>query len=86
MLAEPFADFTFSPAGAAVYHGATLSDPSSLLKGAGRVHRHIELRTAEQLQRPEVKKLLEACRSEWRRRMEEKRSKLRNGTSVVVEH
>jgi hypothetical protein len=33
-------------------HGATLLDPSSLLKGAGKVHRHIEFRTLEQLRRP----------------------------------
>jgi hypothetical protein len=65
-------------------HGATLSDPSSLMKGAGKVHRHIELRTPEQLQRPEVKHLLEACLREWRRRMEaEQKSKSRNGTSVL---
>jgi hypothetical protein len=63
-------------------HGATLSDPTSLLKGAGKVHRHIELRTPEQLQRPEVKHLLQACLTEWRRRMEAKQSKPRNGTSI----
>ena len=63
-------------------HGATLSDPTSLLKGTGKVHRYIELRTPEQLQRSEVKHLLEACLSEWRRRMEANQSKSRNGTSV----
>ena len=62
--------------------GAGLSDPTSLLKGAGKVHRHIELRTPEQLQRPEVKHLLQACLTEWRRRMEAKQSKPRNGTSI----
>jgi Domain of unknown function (DU1801) len=62
--------------------GANLSDPSSLLKGAGKVHRYIELRNPEQLHRPEVKQLLEACLTEWRRRMEAKQDKSRKGSSI----
>jgi hypothetical protein len=64
-------------------HGAALSDPSSLLKGAGKVHRHIEFRTLEQLRRPEVKHLLDACLGEWRRRMETKQNKSRKGAGAL---
>jgi hypothetical protein len=61
--------------------GASLSDPSSLLKGAGKVHRYIEPRKLEQLHQPEVKRLIDVCLSEWHRRMETKHGKSRNYSS-----
>jgi len=35
-------------------HGATLPDPTRLLEGAGKVHRHVKIRTADDLRRPEL--------------------------------
>ena len=42
-------------------NGATLPDPAGLLAGAGKVHRHVQLRTAEDLARPELRALLTAA-------------------------
>jgi hypothetical protein len=46
--------------------GATLADPRGLLAGSGKVHRHVQLRTVEDLQQAGVKQLVlgasEACR------------------------
>ncbi|OLF04668.1 hypothetical protein BLA60_39865 [Actinophytocola xinjiangensis] len=39
-------------------HGARLADPGGLLEGAGRVHRHVKLRTVADLDRPELRQLL----------------------------
>ncbi|PKN98528.1 MAG: hypothetical protein CVU42_08060 [Chloroflexi bacterium HGW-Chloroflexi-4] len=45
--------FTLMPAKGHVtfgfYNGGSLSDPHHLLEGTGKVHRHIKLRTVEQL-------------------------------------
>ena len=41
-----------------VSHGAGLPDPAGLLEGAGRVHRHVKIRTADDLTRPELRTLL----------------------------
>jgi hypothetical protein len=61
-------------------HGASLPDPAALLRGAGKVHRHIDVRTQEQLRRAEVKQLLDAALSAWRRRTKEATAnKLRKG-------
>lgn len=56
-------------------HGATLPDPCLLLRGSGKIHRYIEIRTPEQLERPEVRQLLEVGLREWRRRREAKQDK-----------
>jgi hypothetical protein len=48
--------------------GASLPDPASLLQGAGKVHRYVDIRTQEQLRRPEVLQLLEMGLSAWRER------------------
>ena len=42
-------------------NGATLPDPAGLLEGAGKVHRHVKLRTPEDLARPELRALLTAA-------------------------
>jgi len=42
-----------------VKNGAALSDPEHLLRGAGKVVRHIVLESAETLDRPAVKALME---------------------------
>ena len=51
-----------------VYDGATLDDPGGLLRGRGTRHRHLALASAEDLQRPELRELLE--RAAGRRRKE----------------
>jgi hypothetical protein len=48
--------------------GASLPDPAALLKGAGKVHRYIEVPTRDQLLRNEVRQLIEAALGSWRRR------------------
>lgn len=48
--------------------GATLPDPSGLLEGAGKVHRHIAFKTAQDLQQPGVKALVAAAYRTWRER------------------
>ena len=39
--------------------GASLDDPANVLKGSGRVVRHVVLRSAEDLARPEIRALME---------------------------
>lgn len=41
-----------------ISHAATLPDPAGLLEGAGRVHRHVKLRTKADLTRPELRQLM----------------------------
>ncbi len=41
--------------------GAGLPDPAGLLEGTGKVHRHVKLRTADDLARPELRALLAAA-------------------------
>jgi|SRR5450432_3413202 hypothetical protein len=56
--------------------GACLPDPTLLLHGAGKVHRHIDIRAREQLRPAEVKQLVQAALSAYRRRSKEsKRTK-----------
>lgn len=44
--------------------GASLPDPAGLLRGTGKNSRHLKLRTPADLERPEVRAILEAA---WRR-------------------
>lgn len=41
--------------------GASLPDPSGLMQGAGKVHRHIKIRTAAELADPALLALLKAA-------------------------
>jgi len=41
-------------------HGASLPDPAGLLTGAGKVHRHIKLRTVADVEAPELADLIAA--------------------------
>lgn len=43
-------------------HGATLDDPSGILKGAGKQIRHISIKTPEDLARPEVRSYVRRAR------------------------
>ena len=39
--------------------GSELPDPEGLLKGAGKVHKHVAINSAEDIDRPAVKNLIE---------------------------
>ena len=41
--------------------GAGLPDPAGLMEGAGKVHRHVKIRTAADLDRPELTDLVSAA-------------------------
>jgi hypothetical protein len=51
-----------------IFRGAELPDPSGLLQGAGKVHRHVQLKRVADLERPELKRLLETALAAWRSR------------------
>lgn len=38
--------------------GATMPDPSGLLEGSGKVHRHVKLRSVADIDRPELRALM----------------------------
>jgi len=40
--------------------GADLPDPAGLLEGSGRVHRHVKIRQAADLERPELRDVMKA--------------------------
>jgi hypothetical protein len=46
-----------------VYGGATLADPAGLMEGTGKVHRHVKIRRAGDLERPELPALMVAALS-----------------------
>lgn len=54
--------FTVSPHRAhltlGIDHGADLPDPAGLLEGSGKVHRHVKIRTADDLDRPALHELM----------------------------
>jgi hypothetical protein len=41
--------------------GASLPDPARLLEGTGKVHRHVKIREAAELDRPELRALMQAA-------------------------
>ena len=45
------------------YYGAELPDPQGLLKGTGKLLRHIKIREAKDIQSPALRRLLVAARS-----------------------
>lgn len=47
-----------------VGHGAELPNPKGLLRGSGKVHRHVVLQSLADLEQPGLKPLIKAC---WRR-------------------
>jgi Domain of unknown function (DU1801) len=49
-----------------IAHGAGLQDPSGLMEGAGKVHRHLKLRQLQDLDRPELHQLLAAAMAQGR--------------------
>lgn len=49
--------------------GASFPDPHNLLRGAGKVHRHVPLKAAEDLQQPGVKELVIAAGAACKERL-----------------
>jgi hypothetical protein len=41
-----------------ISHGVGLPDPAGLMEGSGKVHRHVKIRSAADLARPELRDLL----------------------------
>ncbi len=46
------------------YRGSSLPDPDGLLEGTGAAMRHIEVRTAEDADRPSIRRMVEAALDE----------------------
>ncbi len=51
-----------------IIRGSELPDPTHLMAGAGKVHRHVQLRSAGDLEKPGLEQLLKAAVSAWRSR------------------
>jgi hypothetical protein len=49
-------------------HGSTLADPRRLLRGEGKVHRHVPLETPSDLRQPGLKALVRAAHAACRKR------------------
>ena len=52
------------------YYGVSLPDPNELLKGTGKRLRHIKMYSISQVERPEVRRLLEAAVWERKKALE----------------
>lgn len=44
-----------------IARGAVLPDPAGLMEGKGKVHRHVKIRETADLERPELRDLLESA-------------------------
>ena len=51
-----------------IVRGAELPDPRGLLQGAGKVHRHVPLKSPADLKRPGLKPLLASALAAWKKR------------------
>ncbi|HKI17135.1 MAG TPA: DUF1801 domain-containing protein [Isosphaeraceae bacterium] len=51
-----------------IARGSELPDPTHLLQGSGKVHRHVQLRTVADVSNPALMHLLEAALAAWRQR------------------
>jgi hypothetical protein len=51
-----------------IVRGSELSDPKQLMRGSGKVHRHVQLQTIADLKQPGLKSLLKAAFTAWRQR------------------
>lgn len=51
-----------------VAFGAGLPDPKRLMTGAGKVHRHVQLSSVDDLEQPGLKQLLKVALAAWRKR------------------
>ena len=53
-----------------ISHGSELPDPKQLMQGSGKVHRHVQLRTKNDLKQLGLKPLLKAALAAWKKRNE----------------
>lgn len=53
-----------------IFRGSELPDPKGLMAGEGKVHRHVQLRSAADANKPGLSQLLEAALAAWQRRAE----------------
>jgi hypothetical protein len=51
-----------------IVRGAELADPKHLMAGTGKVHRHVQLRSPDDIKRPGLNQLLESAVAAWRKR------------------
>jgi hypothetical protein len=51
-----------------IFRGSELPDPKGLMAGAGKVHRHVQLRSAEDTKKPGLSQLLNAALAAWQQR------------------
>ncbi len=51
-----------------IARGARLPDPTGLMEGTGKLHRHVKLASLADLKRPGIKLLLKAAVAAWRER------------------
>jgi hypothetical protein len=51
-----------------ISRGSELPDPKHLMTGAGKIHRHVPLRSVNDLKQPGLKQLLKEALGAWRRR------------------
>jgi hypothetical protein len=51
-----------------LFRGSELPDPRHLMTGAGKVHRHVQLRSADDIKQAGLKQLLKAALAAWRKR------------------
>jgi hypothetical protein len=49
-------------------YGAAMPDPNGLMRGAGKVHRHVVLQTLDDLKQPGLKALLKGTLAAWKER------------------
>lgn len=51
-----------------IFRGAELADPKHLMAGTGKVHRHVRLRSPDDIKRPGLSQLLRLAVAAWRKR------------------
>lgn len=51
-----------------IVRGSELPDPKHLMSGTGKVHRHVQLRSVDDLKQPGLKQLLKVASVAWRKR------------------
>jgi hypothetical protein len=51
-----------------IVRGSELSDPKQLMRGSGKIHRHVQLQKIADLKRPGLASLLKAALTAWHER------------------
>ncbi len=51
-----------------IVRGSEVADPKRLMRGSGKVHRHVQLRSVADLKRPGLRPLLQAALAAWQGR------------------